>query len=130
MKKLIALLLLFYATGAFSQSVATDVDNTIYDISVLDVKPSFSEGQEKLNFYINENGFAAQPKEKRNAKCFALFVVEKDGSLTDIKILGKSKVDARKSEGLIAMLQSLPKWNPGKRNGQQVRVLYVLPLGN
>lgn len=130
MKKVIAFLILFYSIDNFSQSIEKKDDNTIYDLTGIDVRPVFPEGQEKLNSYINENllkvGFETQTK--ANAKSFATFVVEKDGSLSDIKILGKGKVDSRKSEELIRILKSLPKWNPGKQNGQIVRVLYVLPL--
>jgi hypothetical protein len=58
-----------------------------------------------------------------------MFVVEKDGTLSAIKMVGKAKEDVRKTEALTQLLQSLPRWNPGKQNGKVVRVLYVLPLG-
>jgi protein TonB len=132
MKKIIVFLFLFYSIDNFSQSVEKQGDNTIYDIVGIDVKPVFPEGLEKLNSYINNEllnaGFEKQEKTKTKVKAniFSIFVVEKDGSLSDIKILGK--VDSRKSEELIKILKSLQKWNPGKQNGINVRVLYALPL--
>jgi len=140
MKKIIALLILFYSIDSFSQSTEKHEDNLIYDMSGLNVKPEFPEGLVKLNSYINENlrkvGFGIEKetktrantkvKEKPKTKIYTLFVVEKDGSLSDIKVLGK--VDAHKAEELIRILKNLPKWNPGKQNGIIVRVLYSLTV--
>lgn len=123
MKKIIALLILFFSIDGFSQSVEKQSDNSIYDITGIDVKPEFPEGLEKLNYYIAENLLKAgfETKTKTNAKMYAQFVVEKDGSLSDIKILGK--VDSRKADALTSILKSLPKWNSGKQNGKIVRAL-------
>ena len=142
MKKIIALLILFYSIDSFSQSIEKHDDNLIYDMAGLNVKPEFPEGLVKLNSDINENlrkvGFGteietekktranARVKEKPKTKIYTMFVVEKDGSLSDIKVLGK--VDSRKAEELIRILKNLPKWNPGKQNGIIVRVLYPLTV--
>ena len=136
MKKIIALLILFYTIDSFSQNIERHDDNLIYDMAGLNVKPEFPEGLIKLNSYINMNllkaGFGTQTetktranirvKEKPKTKIYTMFVVEKDGSLSDIKVLGK--VDTRKAEELIRILKNLPKWNSGKQNGIIVRVLY------
>jgi protein TonB len=126
MKKTIAFLILFCSIDSFSQSVEKQADNSIYDISGIDVKPEFPKGLEKLNYYINENLLKAGFETKTNAKVYATFVVEKDGSLSDIKILGK--VNSRKAEELIIILKSLPKWISGKQHGKIVRVHYVFPV--
>lgn len=59
-------------------------------------------------------------------KVFLTFVIEKDGSLTDIKILrGVSPdIDAE----AIRVLRNAPKWNPGMQGGRPVRVQYQVPL--
>ena len=44
MKKIIALLVLFYSIDSFSQSVEKQEDNTIYAIAGIDVKPEFPGG--------------------------------------------------------------------------------------
>ena len=140
MKKIIALLILFYSIDSFSQSFEKHDDNLIYNMAGLNVKPEFPEGLLKLNSDINENlrkvGFGTETekktrantrvKEKPKTKIYTMFVVEKDGSLSDIKVLGK--VDSRKAEELIRILKNLPKWNPGKQNGIIVRVLYPLTI--
>ena len=140
MKKIIALLILFYSIDSFSQSIEKHDDNLIYNLAGLNVKPEFPEGLVNLNSDINENlrkvGFGIEiekktrgntkVKEKPKTKIYTMFVVEKDGSLSDIKVLGK--VDSRIAEELIRILKNLPKWNPGKQNGIIVRVLYPLTV--
>ncbi|MBC7438691.1 MAG: energy transducer TonB, partial [Flavobacterium sp.] len=54
------------------------------------------------------------------------FVVEKDGKLTDIKILRDLGFGTGKEA--IRVLNSSPKWKPGIQNGRPVRVLYNLPI--
>ncbi|HTG67178.1 MAG TPA: energy transducer TonB, partial [Flavobacterium sp.] len=54
------------------------------------------------------------------------FVVEKDGSLTDIKVLRDIGYGTGKEA--IRVLQKSPKWNPGIQNGKPVRVQYSLPI--
>lgn len=126
MKKIIVLLLLFCSINSFSQTIEKQDDTNIYALAGIDVKPEFPEGLDKLNVLVNErylkSGFPSEIK----GKVYALFVIEKDGSLTDVKIL--RGVDSAKAKVLIQILESLPKWNPGKQNGKTVRVLYALPL--
>jgi protein TonB len=50
--------------------------------------------------------------------------VEKDGSLTDIKVLR----DIGYGTGKEAVRVKSPRWNPGIQNGKPVRVLYSLPI--
>lgn len=54
------------------------------------------------------------------------FVVEKDGSLTDIKIV--KDLDYGTGEAAVRVLQSSSKWSPGIQNGRPVRVAYTLPI--
>ena len=59
-------------------------------------------------------------------KVFVQFVVEKDGSLTNVKIL--KGIGGGCDKEAIRVVQSAPKWNPGKQRGKPVRVFIVLPL--
>ena len=54
------------------------------------------------------------------------FVVERDGSLTNIQVLRTP--DASLSDEAIRVLKSSPKWTPGKQRNQAVRVKYTLPI--
>ncbi|WP_333601318.1 energy transducer TonB [Flavobacterium sp.] len=126
MKKIIAGLVLFYSITSFSQSVEKKEDNNIYNLAGLDVKPEFPGGLDKLKALVNESYLKAGFQSEVKGKVYSIFVIEKDGSLSDVKIL--RGVDAVKAKELIRILKSLPPWNPGKQNGQIVRVLYALPL--
>ncbi len=54
------------------------------------------------------------------------FVIEKDGSLTNIQVLRTP--DRSLSEEATRVLQKSPKWTPGKQRNQVVRVRYNLPV--
>ena len=54
------------------------------------------------------------------------FVIERDGSLTNIKIL--QTPDESLSNEAIRIMKLSPKWTPGMQRGQAVRVKYTLPI--
>ncbi|MBR5465301.1 MAG: energy transducer TonB [Alistipes sp.] len=54
------------------------------------------------------------------------FVIEKDGSLTNIQVLRTP--DRSLSEEATRVLSKSPKWSPGKQRNQVVRVKYTLPV--
>lgn len=53
-------------------------------------------------------------------------VVETDGSLTDVKIV--KGVDTSLDREAIRLVESMPKWKPGKQDGKLVRVKYTFPI--
>lgn len=59
-------------------------------------------------------------------KVFVQFVVEKDGSLTDMKI--KRGIGSGCDEEAVRALKAGPKWAPGKQNGKVVRSQYTVPI--
>ena len=61
-----------------------------------------------------------------SGKVYVTFVVEKDGSLTDIKVIRDIGFGTGKEA--IRVLKSSPKWTPGEKNGKKVRVLYSIPI--
>ncbi|WP_162128283.1 energy transducer TonB [Flavobacterium phycosphaerae] len=127
MKKITLLLLLLCSLTGFSQSTETQADNNIYNTAGIDTKPEFPGGIEKLNAMVNESYLKSGYASEKKGKVYAMFVIEKDGSLTDVKIL--RQVDILKAKELVRILTTLPvKWTPGKQNGKTVRVLYSLPL--
>lgn len=54
------------------------------------------------------------------------FVVERDGSITDVKIL--RGVDPSLDREAMRVVKNMPKWTPGKQNGSAVRVKYQVPV--
>ena len=59
-------------------------------------------------------------------KVFIQFVIERDGSITDVKVA--RGVDASLDKEAVRVVQSMPKWKPGKQRGKPVRVAYTLPI--
>lgn len=104
------------------QEEITKVDNTIYNIDDIEVAPQFPGGINKFYKFMDFN--TKYPDEELNIKgeVFVTFVVEKDGSLTDIEVLS----DAGYGTGteVIRVLKKCPNWNPGKLNDEDVRVFY------
>ncbi|MGL5682615.1 MAG: energy transducer TonB [Marinifilaceae bacterium] len=59
-------------------------------------------------------------------KIFIQFVIEKDGSITDVKVV--RGVDPSLDKEASRVISSMPKWKPGKQRGKAVRVSYTLPI--
>ncbi len=59
-------------------------------------------------------------------KVFVEFVIEKDGSITDVKAI--KGIGAGCDEEAVRILQAAPKWKPGKQRGKPVRQKMVLPI--
>lgn len=59
-------------------------------------------------------------------KVFVEFVIERDGSITDVKAI--KGIGAGCDEEAVRVLQSAPKWKPGKQRGKPVRQRMVLPI--
>jgi len=106
-------------------SQVVEEDNNIYNTAGIEVKPDFPGGLEKFYKFIGKN-FVVPEEEGLKGKIFVTFVVEKDGSLTDIKVIRDIGYGTGKEA--IRVLKSCPKWNPGEQNGKKVRVLYSLPI--
>ncbi len=106
-------------------SEVVEEDNSIYNTAGIEVKPDFPGGMEKFYKFVGKN-FQVPEEEGLKGKVFVTFVVEKDGSLTDIKVIRDIGYGTGKEA--IRVLKTCPKWNPGEQNGKKVRVLYSLPI--
>ncbi|GAB3903356.1 hypothetical protein GCM10028826_02350 [Mucilaginibacter boryungensis] len=58
---------------------------------------------------------------------FYTFVIEKDGRITDVKVL-RSPFSAEMNKRVVKMLESSPHWNPGLQNGKPVRSQFTMPV--
>jgi protein TonB len=100
-------------------------DNTVYNTAGIEVKPDFPGGMEKFYNYIAKN-YRTPEEEGLKGKVYVTFVVEKDGSLTDIKVLRDIGYGTGKEA--IRVLKATPRWNPGEQNGKKVRCTFSLPI--
>ncbi|WP_396185536.1 DUF2059 domain-containing protein [Flavobacterium sp.] len=100
-------------------------DNTVYNTAGIDVKPDFPGGIDEFNKFISKN--INSPSEVGlKGKIYVTFIIEKDGSLTDIKVLRDIGYGTGKEA--IRVLELSPKWSPGEQNGKKVRCTFSLPI--
>lgn len=64
--------------------------------------------------------------EKKEGRVVVTFVIEKDGSITDAKVL--KKVSPELDAEALRVINAMPKWKPGVQRGQNVRVSYSIPV--
>lgn len=95
---------------------------------VVETQPQFPGGEDSLYNFIYSNLRYPQVA-KDNAlegRVFLTFVVEKDGSITNVKIIrdigGGCGHEAKR------VVEMMPKWIPGKQNGKPVRVQFNMPI--
>lgn len=108
-----------------SQYKNNDSDNTVYNTAGIEVKPEFPGGMDEFDKFIAKN-YKSPKEEGLKGKIYVTFVVEKDGSLTDIKVL--RDVGYGTGKEAIRVLKLCPKWLSGEQNGQKVRCTYSLPI--
>ena len=111
-----------------TQNVAEENNESQELFEVADEMPEFPGGtaamMEYLNKHINypttalENGI----KGRVTVSC----IINENGSISDIKVI--SSVDTDLDKEAIRVVQSMPKWKPGKLNGKNVRVRYIIPI--
>ena len=95
---------------------------------VVEQMPEFPGGIEELmNFVKKAVVYPADALKKGiQGKVYVTFVINKDGSISDAKI-GRG-VDPLLDAEAIRVVNSLPKWKPGRQSGKDVRVSYTLPI--
>lgn len=90
--------------------------------------PQFPGGHVALFEYLSKNIKFPKSKENEDVKVRVVttFTVEKDGSITDARIV-RSQGEAFDNEAL-RVINGMPKWIPGMQNGKAVSVKYLLPI--
>ena len=96
--------------------------------SAVEKEPQFPGGIEKFYQYLVKNERYPDRARENNirGKVFLSFVVEKDGSLTEIKV--NKPLSPETDAEAIRLLNNSPKWKPGMQNGRPVRVAYTMPI--
>ena len=103
-----------------------DLEMDVYQI--VEEMPEFPEGEEALIRYLADHVDYPEEAKKAGAygRVFVGFVVEPDGSLSDIKVL--RGIGFGCDEEAIRVVKSMPKWKPGMHRGEPVRVSYQIPI--
>ena len=95
---------------------------------VVEQMPSFPGGDAELMKYLSSHIKYPVVAEENGiqGRVIATFVVERDGSISDVKVI--KSVDPSLDKEAIRVLKSMPKWIPGRQNGSAVRVKYTVPV--
>ncbi|KAF2517393.1 energy transducer TonB [Flavobacterium foetidum] len=137
MKKVLILILISLTQTIFSQKITriTDLqkdkngkvilqENAIYIPIDIEIKPEFPGGRVKFNHFLDDNYKKPNKKPTIQGKLYATFIIERDGSLSNINIL--YDIGHGTGEELIRVLKLSPRWKPGKMNNKIVRTMYSI----
>lgn len=97
-------------------------------VAMVEQKPSFPGGESAMYKWLQDNIIypAAASEEGVQGKVTVQFIVEKDGSITHVQVV-RGKHPALDAEAA-RVIRKMPRWTPGRNNGQPVRVTYHLPV--
>lgn len=142
MKKIILLFIfaLLAPVFAFSQKDSSKSDSAKYEkmignldtglvkFNMMEQPPQFKGGMKGFGEFLRDN--MVYPKEAKrkgtSGKVILSFIVEKDGSITDVTVL--QGIGDGCDEVAVEALKKSPKWLPGIQDGRPVRVKYNIPL--
>ena len=101
-------------------------ENKIF--TVVEQMPMYPGGDAALMQYLSSNIHypAVAAENGVQGRVVVGFVVEKDGSITDVNVM--RSVDPSLDREAMRVVKSMPRWTPGKQNGSAVRVKYQVPV--
>ena len=98
------------------------------NIAMVEQKPEFNGGEAAMYKWLSENIVypSAASEQGVQGRVVVEFVVGKDGSITNVRVL-RPRHPALDKEA-VRVVKAMPKWIPGRNNGQPVKVTYTLPV--
>jgi len=103
-----------------------DTKSEILNASSVEKKPEYPGGIGEFYKHVASNFIVPTHKDFYGGKIYVSFVVEKDGTLTDIKVLRHPGFGT--ADEAIRVLKSAKTWQPAEQNGKKVRCQYMLPI--
>ena len=96
---------------------------------VVEQQPEFPGGMKAMMKYLQDNINYPRISRDNNSqgRAFIRFVVNADGSIQGVEVL-KSSGDIYLDKEAVRVVESMPKWSPGKQAGKTVRVVFTLPV--
>ncbi len=100
----------------------------VYNIAMVEQKPEFPGGEAAMYKWLSDhiNYPAAASEEGVQGRVVVEFVVSKTGAIENVKVL-RGRHQALDKEA-VRVVKAMPKWQPGRNNGQPVKVTYTLPV--
>lgn len=129
--------LVFFSCAPSNKEIV-DVSNKIdsidnpqsefYECILVEEMPQFPGGYLALREYLQKNVIYPETAREKGiqGRVILTFVVECDGTLTNIKVV--RSVDPALDKEAIRVIQNMPKWIPGKQSGEIVPYKYSFPV--
>lgn len=97
--------------------------------SVPDIAPEFPGGQTAFEEYFKNNAYLFEKSRERGleGRIYVSFVIKADGSVSNAKIMRGMGEELDKIA--LGIVNNMPKWTPGKVNGENVDVIFTIPVG-
>lgn len=130
--KTISLFVLLLMIGAFTLNVSAQEKksdkNADVVYTVVEKEAEFPGGFEAMNRFLSENiKYPTLAKQKNiQGKVIISFIIEKNGSISDIKVI-KDIGEGCGEEG-VRIVKLMPKWKPAQQRGEPVRQQFLLPI--
>lgn len=129
MKKMILVLFTILCFEAIGQSKADSISTESREIfTMVDESASFPGGLTELSKFLSRN--TRYPKQARKQKIqetvLVSFIVEKDGSISNITGYFKNNILLR--EEAVRVISKMPYWIPASINGEKVRQQFLQPV--
>ena len=113
-----------------SATTAKKSNEKIYETP--ETMPEYVGGTEAMIKYLQDNITVPEKYQNMEAKAqyrvMVKFVVEADGSVTEVETMKPEPAKADLNEEAVRVVKGMPKWKPGTMDGKPVRVRYVLPI--
>jgi protein TonB len=95
---------------------------------VVEVQPEFPGGMDSMYAFIQKNLIYPEKAKAEGieGRVFITFTIEKDGSVSNVKIL--RGIGGGCDEAAKEVIEKMPKWKPGTQRGKPVRVQFNLPI--
>lgn len=105
---------------------ADTTKNVVYDVT--ETMPQFPGGQGVMMKYLAANIKypASAVKAKKQGRVIVAFVIQKDGSVTNARIV--RSVDPELDAEALRIVKAMPNWTPGTQDGKPVDVNYTIPV--
>lgn len=117
----LSVILIFQVQG-FAQDSTNEI---VYSSAGIEKQPEFPGGFKEFGNYVQLH-YKYPNVRFLKGRVFIEFVVEKDGSIGDIRIL--KDIGYGTGDEAIRLMKNCPNWSPGIQDGKAVRVRYTLPI--
>jgi periplasmic protein TonB len=118
----------YYGDGDAAPEPRYITEDVVYEI--VDEPAEYPGGMDAMREYLKKNlMYPAIAKENGiQGKCYLRFVVNTDGSISDVRLLRGVTDCPECDKEATRVVKNMPKWKPGRMNGKDVKMYFTLPI--